>query len=144
MNASLRPAAAGNAVSVVGVTKFHGDPWATYDALPAAVRLALQQHNLNVCSHHTNQRWRDVERAARRAQADGYLVLRDELVSMFVSAVEQSELAEIDLYAEQFTRAYSTPYPHVAAQASILRGGSTKSRSRNGRRCRSLYPALKR
>lgn len=92
--------------------RLEGDRWAAFDALPPAIRRHLHEHAYDPWAENALALWRSFRRQAgcpRRAERRMLRHMRD---------CEAQELAD---FAAAWQARHRTPYPHLAAGASVLR-----------------------
>jgi len=92
-----------------------GDAWAAFDSLPPAIRRHLQEHAYDPWAVNALALWRMFRRQAGCPRRAERRLLRH---------MRECEAEELRTFAAAFQARYGTPYPHVAAQASVLRYAS--------------------
>lgn len=98
---------------------------AALEALPEAVRAALNELTINLSAASVLAYYRDVERQA--CQFGGSPYDAEVWTLRKLAAIEAGDL---DAFAEQYQRGYKAPLPHVGAQATVLRYGPQGRRGR--------------
>jgi hypothetical protein len=96
--------------------RFWGDDWAAFDALPAPVRLRLQEHAYDGWAVNALMLWRAFRRKHACSKRASNTLLR---------YLDECEALERAAFAAAHLRAYGSALPHVAAGASVLRYGVT-------------------
>ncbi len=102
-------------------TRFPGDDWAAFDALPPAIRSRLHVHAYDAWAVNAAMLWRWFrQKSGSSARAERRLL-------RYLDECERLERAAFD--AAHRARHAGRPLPHVAAGASVLRYGGATSRS---------------
>jgi hypothetical protein len=105
-----------NSMATKPYSTLKGDPWRAYDALPAEIRLALQEALVDWCPLRARE-WHDQllrERRLRPAQA----------MHIMIQTIRRHDQDEVAAFAKTWP-AGAKAYPHVAAGASLQRYAGT-------------------
>ncbi len=101
-----------NRTAAAPILRLHGDRFAAFDALPAALRHILQNAVVNWCDLQAR---RKLNRLIKAGYSEAEAV---ELLAAEYAAAERAEIVEFGYrWPSRFGR-----YPHLAAQATVLRG----------------------
>lgn len=88
------------------------DDWETYEELPARIRQAMWEYTYDCCSVHCRDILAEFQKSTpSKAKAEIDLLLR----------LQSGARKEIEDFAADYEAQHGTPYPHVAAGASIQR-----------------------
>ncbi len=92
-------------------TRYSGDEWACYDALPPRVRARLRVHAYDPWAVNAFRLWRAWRRTRGGERAERALLRH----------LEHCEADECALFADAYRRDTGAAFPHLAAGATVLR-----------------------
>ncbi len=94
------------------LSRLKGDPWRAYEALPAAVRVALQEALVDWCPLRAREWLLHLVRERRLTPAQAEFAL--------VQTIRRHDHAEVAAFARAWPKG-ARAYPHLAAGATIQR-----------------------
>lgn len=93
-------------------TRFDGDDWAAFDALPAPIRQRLHEHAYDAWAVNALMLWKSF----RRRHASSARAVRT-----LLNYLDECEMLERAAFDARHRTDFGAPLPHVAAGGSVLR-----------------------
>ena len=106
-----------NSTATRPYSKLKGDPYRAFEALPAEVRLALQESLVDWCSLRAREWHLHLLRQERLRPAQA--------ASLLVQTIRRMDHAEVAAFARTWPKG-AEAYPHLAAGATIQRYAGTE------------------